>query len=557
MHNQEYIENWHKARQYTPEDLQMAKVVLEEMREGRKLDRALRSHPLRDGRLIAKHVLVAAYRELVASGAWKEDAEFLSRIRMKPVRTLSGVTTVTVLTKEYPCPGKCIFCPTENYMPKSYLADEPGAARAFQNKFDPYNQVQSRIKEYQTVGHPNDKIELLILGGTWSSYKRNYQEWFVRRCFNAMNMDANNSSEEIQQPEQPDEHRSLDFIDLSLLKIVHENNETANHRNVGLVIETRPNEINADELKWLRHLGVTKVQMGAQSLDDRVLAMNLRGHTAADTLQATSLLRAAGFKIVLHWMPNLHGATLESDRRDFEKLWQDGYAPDELKIYPTQLLESAELYHYWRRGEYHPYTQEELIQLIADIKPSIPEYCRVNRIIRDIPSTHVVEGNKRTSLRQDVSAELKKRGQVCRCIRCREVKTQQVDVATLTLKDLVYTPSVAEEHFISFNTPEDKLAGYLRLSLPTSESPQLGWSDLNGAALIREVHVYGQSLAVGAEKTGAAQHIGLGTALLLEAERIARSKGFSKMAVIAAIGTRLYYEGRGFNRGEIYMIKDL
>jgi len=557
MHNQEYIENWHKARQYTPEDLQMAKVVLEEMREGRKLDRALRSHPLRDGRLIAKHVLVAAYRELVASGAWKEDAEFLSRIRMKPVRTLSGVTTVTVLTKEYPCPGKCIFCPTENYMPKSYLADEPGAARAFQNKFDPYNQVQSRIKEYQTVGHPNDKIELLILGGTWSSYKRNYQEWFVRRCFNAMNMDANNSSEEIQQPEQPDEHRSLDFIDLSLLKIVHENNETANHRNVGLVIETRPNEINADELKWLRHLGVTKVQMGAQSLDDRVLAMNLRGHTAADTLQATSLLRAAGFKIVLHWMPNLHGATLESDRRDFVKLWQDGYAPDELKIYPTQLLESAELYHYWRRGEYHPYTQEELIQLIADIKPSIPEYCRVNRIIRDIPSTHVVEGNKRTSLRQDVSAELKKRGQVCRCIRCREVKTQQVDVATLTLKDLVYTPSVAEEHFISFNTPEDKLAGYLRLSLPTSESPQLGWSDLNGAALIREVHVYGQSLAVGAEKTGAAQHIGLGTALLLEAERIARSKGFSKMAVIAAIGTRLYYEGRGFNRGEIYMIKDL
>jgi elongator complex protein 3 len=198
-----------------------------------------------------------------------------------------------------------------------------------------------------------------------------------------------------------------------------------------------------------------------------------------------------------------------------------------------------------------------LIQLIADIKPNIPEYCRVNRIIRDIPSTHVVEGNKRTSLRQDVSAELKKRGQACRCIRCREVKTQLVDIATLTLKDLIYTPSQAEEHFISFNTPDDKLAGYLRLSLPTVDSPQLGWPDLNDAALIREVHVYGQSLAVGAEKTGAAQHIGLGTALLLEAEKISRSKGFSKIAVIAAIGTRLYYESRGFKRGEIYMIKDL
>ncbi|MBA4384990.1 MAG: tRNA uridine(34) 5-carboxymethylaminomethyl modification radical SAM/GNAT enzyme Elp3, partial [Anaerolinea sp.] len=498
-----------------------------------------------------------AYRELVASGEWKEDGEFLSRIRMKPVRTLSGVTTVTVLTKEYPCPGKCIFCPTENYMPKSYLADEPGAARAFQNKFDPYNQVQSRIKEYLSVGHPNDKIELLILGGTWSSYTRSYQEWFVRRCFNAMNMDANHASDEFQQVDQPDEHQSAEFIDLSLLKITHEHNETANHRNVGLVIETRPDEINTDELKWLRHLGVTKVQMGAQSLDDRVLAMNLRGHTAAETLKATTLLRAAGFKIVLHWMPNLFGATLESDRRDFEKLWLDGYAPDEIKIYPTQLLESAELYRYWQRGEYKPYTSEELIQLIADIKSTIPEYCRVNRIIRDIPSIHVVEGNKRTSLRQDVSAELKKRGQTCRCIRCREVKTQLVDISTLTLKDLIYTPSQAEEHFISFNTPDDKLAGYLRLSLPTQDSPQLGWSDLQEAALIREVHVYGQSLAVGAEKTGAAQHIGLGTALLLEAEKIARSKGFSKMAVIAAIGTRLYYESRGFKRGEIYMIKDL
>lgn len=557
MHNQEYIDNWHKARQHTPEELQMAKVVLEEVRQNRKLDRALRSHPMPDGRLIAKHILVAAYRELVASGEWKEDSEFLSRIRMKPVRTLSGVTTVTVLTKEYPCPGKCIFCPTENYMPKSYLADEPGAARAFQNKFDPFNMVQSRIKEYLSVGHPNDKIELLILGGTWSSYTRSYQEWFVRRCFNAMNMGAENASDEFQQVEEPDGHQSSEFIDLSQLKIAHEHNETANHRNVGLVIETRPDEINADELKWLRHLGVTKVQMGAQSLDDRVLAMNLRGHTSAETLKATTLLRSAGFKIVLHWMPNLFGATLESDRRDFEKLWQDGYAPDEIKIYPTQLLETAELYRYWQRGEYQPYTSEELIQLIADIKSTIPEYCRVNRIIRDIPSIHVVEGNKRTSLRQDVSAELKKRGQVCRCIRCREVKTKLVDISTLTLKDLVYTPSQAEEHFISFNTPDDKLAGYLRLSLPTQDSPQLGWSDLQNAALIREVHVYGQSLAVGAEKTGAAQHIGLGTALLLEAEKIARSKGFSKMAVIAAIGTRLYYEGRGFKRGDIYMIKDL
>ncbi len=244
MHNHDYIENWHKARQHTPDQLRLAQVVLEEMRQGRRLDRALRSHPMPDGRLIAKHVLVAAYRALVASGEWQEDPDFLSRIRMKPVRTLSGVTTVTVLTKAYPCPGRCVFCPSEHYMPKSYLADEPGAARAYQNKFDPYNQVQSRIKEYQSVGPPNDKIELLILGGTWSSYPRNYQEWFVRRCFNAMNADSPAAVTDYEQLEAPNEKDANQVIELNHLKIAHMHNENAEHRNVGLVIETRPDEIN-------------------------------------------------------------------------------------------------------------------------------------------------------------------------------------------------------------------------------------------------------------------------------------------------------------------------
>ncbi len=221
-------------------------------------------------------------------------------------------------------------------MPKSYLADEPGAARAYQNKFDPYDQVNSRILEYEAVGHPTDKIELLILGGTWSSYKRDYQKWFVQRCFDAMNTVAGKDPVSVPKTE-PEIPVGL-AEDVSDLKEVHLVNETTAHRNVGLVIETRPDEINPVELAWLRRLGVTKVQMGAQSLDDRVLQLNLRGHTAADTLRATSLLRAAGFKIVLHWMPNLLGATPESDRADFKRLWQDGYAPDEIKIYPTQVL---------------------------------------------------------------------------------------------------------------------------------------------------------------------------------------------------------------------------
>jgi elongator complex protein 3 len=267
---------------------------------------------------------------------------------MKPVRTLSGVTTVTVLTKPYPCPANCIFCPTDVRMPKSYLPDEPGARRGLEHDYDPFKQVNARIGALEAVGHPIDKIELLILGGTWSAYRRDYQQAFIQRCFDAMNGRESASLEEAQQV-----------------------NENASSRNVGLVIETRPDEITPKELAWLRKLGVTKVQMGAQSLDDRILELNCRGHTVADTHQAVALLRAAGFKIVLHWMPNLLGATPDSDRADFPHLWQD-LCPDEIKIYPTQLLANAELYHYWQRGEYTPYTTPELLGLLADIKPTIP-----------------------------------------------------------------------------------------------------------------------------------------------------------------------------------------
>jgi elongator complex protein 3 len=425
-------------------------------------------------------------------------------------------------------------------MPKSYLPDEPGAARAFQNNFDPFLQVRSRLDSYAAVGHPTDKIELLILGGTFSVYPAEYQEWFIRRCFDAMNEVESGTLEEAQRI-----------------------NETAVHRNVGLVIETRPDQIarrGLAGLAWLRRLGVTKVQMGAQSFDEHILEINRRGHTTADTLKACASLRAAGFKIVLHWMPNLLGATPDSDRADFSRMWE-GYDPDEIKIYPTQLLETAELFEYWQRGEYQPYTTAELVNLIADLKTSIPEYCRVNRVIRDFSSKHVVAGNKRTSLRQDVVDELTRRGQACRCVRCREVRDEKVDSARLRLEDQVYYPAYTEEHFLSFVTPDDHICGYLRLSLPR-RNPGIRPADevlpdLQDAALIREVHVFGQALAVGEEQVGASQHIGLGTRLLQKAEEIARHNDYQRLAVIAAVGTRRYYEGRGFQRGELYMLREL
>lgn len=539
MIENERIKKWKNTRSVTPEKVAVAKILLLEIQAGRDILQAARSRPMPDGGIISKASLVAAYNQMVASGEMLEDQKLLERIRMKPVRTLSGVTTVTVLTKPYPCPGKCIFCPTDVRMPKSYLPDEPGAMRALDHQFDPYTQVRSRINALTSLGHPTDKIELLILGGTWSAYKKDYQEEFIKRCFDAMNHDA--------------DHPEWTAPDLVTAQA---ENEKASHRNVGLVIETRPDEITPTEIKRLRYLGVTKIQMGAQSLNDTILTMNQRGHTVAQTKNAVDLLRAAGFKIVLHWMPNLYGATPQSDREDFARLWQ-GFCPDELKIYPNQLLESAELYQVWQRGGFTPYTTGELIDLMVDIKPSVPRYCRINRVIRDIPSNNVVEGNRRTSLRQDVQAALGARGQKCSCIRCREIRSANMENGSIEYDDLSYQTGSATEHFLSFNTPDDKLAGFLRLSLPGSDSPDTGIPELAGAALIREVHVYGQSLPVGSGQAGFAQHSGLGTKLLAAAAAIARDRGYSTLAVISAIGTRHYYIDRGFERGEYYLVMTL
>jgi len=524
--------NWIQTHSLTPEKLDQALLILEEVRLGQPVLDAIRHHPGESGH-VSKSMLVAAYNYMLASGEWQPDPELQTRIRMKPIRTLSGVSTVTVLTKPYPCPANCIFCPQDESMPKSYLPDEPGAMRAVEHDFDPFDQVHSRLESLEAVGHPTDKVEVLILGGTWSAYRRDYQEWFVLHCMDALNGTPSSTLAEAQAL-----------------------NETARHRNVGLVIETRPDEINPRELAWLRELGVTRIQMGAQSLDDRILALNQRGHTSAETGQAVALLRAAGFKIVLHWMPNLLGATPASDRHDFKRLWVD-LCPDEIKIYPCQLLENAPLYAYWQRGEYQPYSQEELVSLLADIKPGIPRYCRVNRVIRDIPSTHVVSGNKRTSLRQDAQAEMALRGTHCECIRCREVRDHAFESSDLRENDLLYTAGGAQEHFLSFVTTDDRLAAFIRLSLPGNTSPATGLPDLEGAAIIRELHVFGQSLAVGEDSTGSAQHTGLGTRLLKHADELARQNGFERLAVIAAVGTRPYYLERGFSRGNNYLVKTL
>ena len=551
---------WQRKRSFDPADHRAALTAI--FRDILAVDdstwdvkRSLRSILARypkDGKgFYAKSDLVAGFRYLIEDGDLEPDSPLLDRIRMKPVRTASGVAPVTVLTAPAGCPGQCIFCPDDWRMPKSYIYDEPGAQRAERDGFDPFKQTFGRIEAFESIGHDASKVELLILGGTWSAYSQDYRQWFVRRCYDAMNAvgDAN-------------------FTPAVSLEESQRRNVLSAHRNVGLVVETRPDWITPDEIRHLRRLGVTKVQIGVQSLEDDVLTLNKRGHTVAQVRQALGLLRTAGFKLHLHWMPNLYGATLKSDRASFRQFFDDpAIRPDELKIYPCSLIAGTELYQRWLEGDYTPYSEQELVGLLADIKPTVPPYTRINRLFRDIPAHHIQAGVKVSNLREIVHNELARRGERCGCIRCREVGRQQVRDEDLRLTAYSYATDLTDEHFLQFVVKGDSahdgaaalwsapIVGFLRLSLP--KSPSAGsrafLDEIRGNALIREVHVYGPALAIGCAEAGAAQHVGVGTRLLAEARRLSRAAGFDRISVIAATGTRAYYAARGFESGELYM----
>ncbi len=499
-----------------------------------KLRQILRRYP-RDGTgFFNKTELVAGYRALCATGQTPFERQTLYRLQMKPVRTQSGVAPVAVLTQPAGCPGRCIFCPNDPAMPKSYLSLEPGAQRALQNDFDPYRQTQNRLEALRVSGHGVQKVELLILGGTWSAYPADYAEWFVQRCLDALNAQDSASLTQAQR-----------F------------NESAPSRCVGLTVETRPDWITADEIIRLRRLGVTRVQIGVQSLDDRILTLNRRGHDVATVRRACRLLRAAGFKLHLHWMPNLLGATPESDLADFGRLWSTpDLRPDELKIYPCSLLAGTELYEKWQAGEYKPYDAQTLVTLLAECKAQTPPYCRLSRVVRDIPASYIVAGNRLSNLREAAQKHLAATGRRCQCIRCREIRRQSVQPTQLRQLDLTYDVGVGEEHFLSQETADGRLAGFLRLLLPYPAAAEEAPPELRGSAVIREVHVYGPALHIGANSAGEAQHSGIGSQLIHAAVATARQAGFRRLAVIAAIGTRPYYRRLGFQEGELYMHLD-
>jgi elongator complex protein 3 len=548
------------------------------------IEAILRRHP-RDGRgFFSRAQLIAGIRDLRARGEIEVDEQVLiSRLRMRPVRTQSGVTPVTVLTRPHPCPGRCVFCPNDVRMPKSYLADEPGAQRAAINHFDPYLQTWSRLETYRAIGHPVDKIELIVLGGTWSFHPEPYQLFFIKRCFDALNDFGNGVDRRSESSDLIRDFHGLrseagrsynDIVGGHLRKIfsgsissseedsgwpdlldAQRANEDSNCRNVGLVIETRPDHLSIDEVIRIRRLGCTKVQIGYQSLSDPILALNRRGHDVASTRQAMLWLRAAGFKIHAHWMPNLLGATPDADRKDFEKVFSDpDFRPDELKIYPCSLIESAELMDFHRRGEWRPYSHEELLDVVVDVLARTPRYCRLTRVVRDFSSDDIVVGNKFTNFRQIAEAELKERGESCVDIRAREVRNMQIEPERLILRETLYPTSVGSECFLEFVDDEDRIAGFLRLTLP--ERPA-DIEELRGRALIREVHVYGVATELGSRQKNRTQHRGLGGKLMAAAAERAGAAGFEGMAVISAVGTRAWYRRLGFEDGELYQHRSL
>ncbi len=538
--------------------------------------------------------LLKVYHDLLKTKKISRKEALEKLLQKHPMRTLSGVAIITVLARPYPCPGKCSYCPTEVRMPKSYLEKEPAAWRALILKFDPYTQMRSRIETLTANGHPTDKIELIVKGGTWSAYPAAYQCWFLKRCFDGAN-DAGSketpeqyttllleSKEPIAPADEPTtrlekEHRQVDNtdgwvdaepVDFVAIEAAHRTNERGAHRIIGITLETRPDWVTAKEVARLRTLGCTRIELGVQHTDPAILKGVNRGHDIAGVKRATLLLREAGFKVDFHMMPQLPNATPEKDIAAFDLLWNDpALRPDMLKIYPCVVLKTAEIFQWWQDGMYKPYALEQLIEMLITVKSRIPRYVRISRLIRDIPANYIYDGNIVTNLRQTIQALMKKRGLTCHCLRCREIghqqhRTQNMKQVTLFVDE--YEASNGKEYFLSFEDPKrTTVYAFCRLRIPArivqkkSVTPGLDAliPEITDSAFIRELHTYGHLIPIGAD--GDVQHRGFGKQLMEEAERIVRKNGVTKIAVIAGVGVREYYRKIGYERNGTYMVKTM
>lgn len=476
----------------------------------------------------------------------EEKRRLLPFLRRKITRTISGVTVIAVMTQPYPCPQSepCAYCPggPRFGVPQSYTGFEPAAMRGLQNMFDPYEQVKHRIEQLQTIGHDVDKIELIIMGGTFPATPLEYQSRFIQRCLDAITLKESASLEEAKK-----------------------NAEISKIRNVGITVETRPDWAKENHVDSMLDMGVTRVELGVQNPNDKIYKLVGRKHTVQDVIEATRIMKDAGLKIVYHLMPGLPNSTFEKDLSVFREVFSNAdFKPDMIKIYPCLVLEGTKAYEWYCKGAYAPYTSDEAANLIMEVKKTIPHWVRIMRVQRDIPAQLIVAGVNKSNLRQLVHRKLKEHGLRCRCIRCREVghriaidkvKPNPEKIEILTTK---YVASQGEEIFISAEeTENDVLIGYLRLRIPSQKTHR---PEIRGisCAIVRELHVYGSLVPVGKHLTKAWQHKGYGSILLNKAERIAKEcYDLKKISVISALGTKQYYKRFGYKHDGVYVSKML
>jgi elongator complex protein 3 len=499
-------------------------------------------------RIAAKHHLerIPSNSEIIAELSPKEKRKLLKVLRRKAARTISGVTVIAVMTRPYPCPQPepCAYCPggPAHGSPQSYTGYEPAAMRGRQNDYDPRLQVQSRIAQLTAIGHKVDKVELIVMGGTFPATPQDYQTWFIQRCLDAITAKNSETLEEAKR-----------------------NAENSKIRNVGITVETRPDWAKQEHVSDMLEMGVTRIELGVQNPDDRIYRLVGRTHTVADVKEATRTAKDAGLKVVYHMMPGMPGSSPKKDLAAFKRVFTNpDFKPDMLKIYPCLVLEGTKTHGWYQKGTYTPYTTDEGASLIAEIKKTIPPWVRIMRVQRDIPARLIVAGVKKSNLRQLVQEKLASQGEKCKCIRCREVGRRRALGEELLKPDEIeiratcYDASGGQELFLSAEHPEtNTLVGYLRLRIPSAKAfrPEILTAP---SAIVRELHVYGPLVPVGEHSAKAWQHKGFGAALLGEAERVAREDfGLKKILVISALGTKRYYMRFGYERDGVYVSKSL
>jgi len=479
-----------------------------------------------------------------------------SVFQRKPTRTASGVSPVAIMTSPKMCPhGKCLYCPggpaSEFSSSQAYTGHEPAAARGQQNEYDPYGQVTLRLEQLRNIGHPVDKIELILMGGTMTSRSHDYQMWFVKRALQAMNeYDLSkhpnpSQSESFAQPEEGWEY----------LEDVVSQNETGDIRCIGITFETKPDWCGIEQIDRMLNLGGTKVEVGVQTTFERINREMHRGHGQEASITANKQLRDSGFKVGFHMMPGQPGMSKEMCREDFTEIFtKNAWKPDYLKIYPTLVVEGTRVYDMQHRGDFEPLTSDEAAELLADVLPNIPRYTRLQRVQRDIPADYIDGGVQKSNLRQLVHNKLDERGDTCTCIRCREIGHSDKEPENIELDVLEYTASGGTEYFISIEDFEkDLLIGFCRLRLPNEPHRD----ELQNAAIVRELHVYGSEVALG-DNADEYQHQGHGEALMKKAEEIAQDNGYNKVSVISGIGAREYYKKKlGYAQDGPYVSKNM